>query len=82
MLISVRDSDKQEIIAIADKFARMGFELYGTSGTAAVLNHNMIATNLDKKISDGRTKYHYAFGEREDSLYDFHLRKRTSAGKR
>lgn len=38
---------------IADKLARMGFELYGTSGTAAVLNHNMIATNLVKKISDG-----------------------------
>lgn len=53
VLLSVRDSDKQEIISIADKFARMGFELYGTSGTAAVLNHNMIATNLVKKISDG-----------------------------
>ncbi len=53
VLLSVRDTDKQEIIAIADKFARMGFELYGTSGTAAVLNHNMIATNLVKKISDG-----------------------------
>ena len=53
VLISVRDSDKQEIIEIADKLARMGFELYGTSGTAAVLNHNMIATNLVKKISDG-----------------------------
>ena len=31
----------------------MGFELYGTSGTASVLNKNMIATNLVKKISDG-----------------------------
>ena len=53
VLFTVRDSDKQEIIEIADKLARMGFELYGTSGTAAVLNHNMIATNLVKKISDG-----------------------------
>lgn len=53
VLISVRDSDKQEVIAIADKFAQMGFELYGTSGTASVLNKNMIATNLVKKISDG-----------------------------
>ncbi len=53
VLISVRDSDKQEIIAIADKFARMGFELYATAGTAAVLNHNMIATNVVKKISEG-----------------------------
>ena len=53
VLISVRDSDKQEIIEIADKLARMGFALYGTRGTAAVLNHNMIATNLVRKISEG-----------------------------
>ena len=52
VLISVRDTDKQEIISIADKFAQMGFELYGTSGTASVLNRNMIATNLVRKISD------------------------------
>lgn len=52
VLISVRDSDKQEIISIADKFSRMGFELYGTSGTASMLNRNMIATNLVKKISE------------------------------
>lgn len=53
VLISVRDTDKQEIIAIADKFSRMGFELYATSGTQGVLNRNMIATNLVRKISDG-----------------------------
>jgi carbamoyl-phosphate synthase large subunit len=53
VLISVRDTDKQEIIPIADRFSRMGFELYGTSGTANVLNHNMIATNLVRKISEG-----------------------------
>ena len=48
VLISVRDTDKQEIIAVADKFAQMGFELYGTS----TLNKNMIATNLVNKISE------------------------------
>ena len=53
VLISVRDTDKQEIISIADKFAQMGFELYGTSGTASVLNHNMIATNVVRKLSEG-----------------------------
>ena len=52
VLISVRDTDKQEIIAVADKFAQMGFELYGTSGTASTLNKNMIATNLVNKISE------------------------------
>lgn len=52
VLISVRDQDKQEIISIADKFSQMGFELYGTSGTASTLNKNMIATNLVNKISE------------------------------
>ena len=53
VLISVRDTDKQEVVAIADKFSQMGFELYGTSGTAAVLNRNMIATNHINKVSEG-----------------------------
>ncbi len=52
VLISVRDTDKQEIISIADKFAQMGFELYGTGGTANTLNKNMIATSLVNKISE------------------------------
>lgn len=52
VLISVRDSDKQEIIAIADKFARLGFDIYATSGTATVLNKNMIAASLAKRVSE------------------------------
>ncbi len=52
VLISVRDQDKQEVISIADKFASMGFDIYGTSGTASTLNKNMIATNLVNKISE------------------------------
>lgn len=53
VLISVRDSEKREMIRIADKFSRMGFELYATSGTASYLNKNMIATNTVRKISEG-----------------------------
>ncbi|MBR7085045.1 MAG: carbamoyl-phosphate synthase large subunit [Oscillospiraceae bacterium] len=53
VLISVRDSEKKEMIRIADKFSRMGFELYATSGTASYLNRNMIATNTVRKISEG-----------------------------
>ncbi len=53
VLISVRDTDKQEILPIADKFERMGFEIYATSGTQSVLHRNMIAANLVRKISDG-----------------------------
>ncbi len=53
VLISVRDSEKKEMIRIAEKFASMGFELYATSGTASYLNRNMIATNTVRKISEG-----------------------------
>lgn len=52
VLISVRDTDKSEIVPIAEKFADMGFELYGTSGTASYLNRNMVATNVVRKISE------------------------------
>lgn len=52
VLFTVRDSDKQEIIYVAEKFERLGFELYATGGTASVLNHNMIATNSVRKASD------------------------------
>ncbi|MDE6729415.1 MAG: carbamoyl-phosphate synthase large subunit, partial [Oscillospiraceae bacterium] len=53
VLISVRNSEKKEMIRIADKFSRMGFDLYATSGTASYLNRNMIATNTVRKISEG-----------------------------
>ncbi len=53
VLISVRDSDKQEVLPIADKFEQMGFDIYATSGTQSVLHRNMIAANLVRKISDG-----------------------------
>ena len=52
VLISVSDTDKGEIVAIAEKFADMGFELYGTGGTASYLNKNMVATNVVSKISE------------------------------
>ena len=52
VFITVRDTDKQEVIAIADKFSQMGFELYATAGTAGVLNRNMIATNQVNRVSE------------------------------
>ena len=52
VFLSVRDSDKQEIIEVADKFSSMGFTLYATAGTANLLNKNMIACNAVRKISE------------------------------
>ena len=52
VLITVRDTDKQEIIAVADKFSQLGFEIYATAGTANTLNKNMIAASVVRKISE------------------------------
>lgn len=52
VLITVRDSDKQEILPIAEKYEQLGFEIYATPGTAQLLNKNMIAASVVKKISD------------------------------
>ena len=38
MFITVKNSDKGEIVDIAKKYASLGFELYSTKGTARVLN--------------------------------------------
>ena len=52
VLLTVRDSDKHDIVPIADKFASMGFELYATGGTALRLNKNMISTNAVRKMHE------------------------------
>ena len=52
VLFTVRDTDKQEIIYVAEKFERLGFDIYATSGTASVLNRNMIATSVVRKASE------------------------------
>ncbi len=53
VLISVRDSDKNEVIELASRFEALGFEIYATGGTASILNRNMIATNHAYRIGKG-----------------------------
>ena len=50
VLFTVRDSDKQEIIPLAEKFAALGFSIYATAGTALTLNKNMVATSAVRKM--------------------------------
>mgnify|MGYP000891764103 CR=1 FL=1 len=52
VLITVRDTDKQEIIYVADKLEQLGFDIYATSGTASTLNRNMVAANVVRKASE------------------------------
>ncbi len=53
VLMTVRDSDKTELIDIAEQFEKLGFELWATGKTANMLNMHGIATNAVKKIDEG-----------------------------
>ncbi len=54
ILMTVKDSDKQELLSIAEDFEKMGFNIYATAKTAHKLNQNYIAANVVKKIGDGK----------------------------
>ncbi|MGN0579186.1 MAG: carbamoyl-phosphate synthase large subunit, partial [Ruminiclostridium sp.] len=54
VLISVRNQDKPEIIELASRFEKLGFDIYATSGTASTLIRNMIATNFTYRVNEGQ----------------------------
>ncbi len=42
MIITVCDEEKKEVIPVAERFAKLGYEIYATRGTSDVLNENGI----------------------------------------
>ena len=52
VFITVRDSDKAEIPYIAEKFAKLGFTIYATGGTADVLEKKGLSVSRVNKISE------------------------------
>ncbi len=54
MFISVRDADQSAVIEVAKYFARHGFEILATRGTAAVLVAAGIKAKPVNKVSEGR----------------------------
>ncbi|PIE63894.1 MAG: carbamoyl phosphate synthase large subunit [Desulfobacterales bacterium] len=54
VFISVRDSDKENVLPVASALVAMGYAIYATDGTAACLTANRIACNRINKISQGR----------------------------
>ena len=54
VFISVCDRDKREVVFIAKKLKDLGFHIFATSGTAAVLEKNNIAVKVLPKIAEGR----------------------------
>ncbi|MCI5585493.1 MAG: carbamoyl-phosphate synthase large subunit [Lachnospiraceae bacterium] len=54
IFITVRDSDKNEAGPLAEKFARLGFKLYATEGTAKVLREYGLSVTLVHKIHESK----------------------------
>jgi carbamoyl-phosphate synthase large subunit len=52
VLLTVRDSDKPEIVEVAKKYAALGFKLYATRGTASVLTRAGLPAIVIHKISE------------------------------
>ncbi|WP_312442199.1 carbamoyl-phosphate synthase large subunit [Lacrimispora sp.] len=50
MIITVKDSDKEEIIDIARRFQAQGYKIFSTSGTARVLNSHGIKAFMVRKL--------------------------------
>lgn len=50
MIITVRDSEKEEVVDIARRFAAVGYTIYSTRGTAGVLNKNGVRVFPVRKL--------------------------------
>lgn len=50
MIITVKDSDKEEVIDIARRFQAQGYKIFSTSGTAKVLNSHGIKAFMVRKL--------------------------------
>jgi carbamoyl-phosphate synthase large subunit len=56
VFISVKNSDKRNIIFIAKKLSDLGFEIAATKGTHKVLRSNSVQADMVGKISEGDTR--------------------------
>lgn len=54
IFISVRRSDKPEAVDIAQKFAKLGFTIYATHGTAEAMAEAGLVVNKINKVAEGR----------------------------
>ena len=50
IIISVKDADKQEVVPLAQRFEKLGFEVYATRSTADVLRQNGVDAIKVNKI--------------------------------
>jgi carbamoyl-phosphate synthase large subunit len=54
VLLTVKDRDKDAIVEIGRQFHELGFTIYGTVGTALVLNENNIPAKVVRRMSESQ----------------------------
>jgi carbamoyl-phosphate synthase large subunit len=54
VLISVTDNDQKEILEVAIRLKKLGFQILATSGTKTFLDNNGVASDLALKLHEGR----------------------------
>ncbi|OFW56726.1 MAG: carbamoyl phosphate synthase large subunit [Candidatus Solincola sediminis] len=54
IFVSVKDSDKRDIVHISRRLAELGFDILATKGTAEVLTRNGIDVRVLNKMHEGR----------------------------
>lgn len=52
IIMTVRNSDKYDLVPLAERLSDLGYELYGTGGTANYLNRNGIPTSIVRRIGE------------------------------
>ncbi len=53
-LLSVRDADKRRLVGVARSLSELGFELYGTGGTAEAVQAAGVECERINKVAEGR----------------------------
>jgi len=54
IFVSVKDSDKREIVDISNRLHELGFQILATRGTAEVLRRNGVPVEVVNKMHEGR----------------------------
>ena len=80
MVITVKDSDKEEAVGIARRYAKLGYTIYATRSTAAVLNrHGIPARRVGKVHQDSPTVIDLILEHRLDLIIDTPTRGRDKS---
>lgn len=70
VLLTIEDRDKDKILPIAKRFARIGYRIFATKGTAEFLKSNGLHVDLVTKVHEGENKDDNILNELRDGKID------------